>query len=75
MAAPHPAFNKDLTIGQFLEATASLGTPGDLTRPELALELGKLRQRCLRLINNNLPCPVGDFHFLYDDVQRYRKYC
>jgi hypothetical protein len=62
--------NRDMTIGEFMEATDQVGKPGNLTSPQLAEDILRVRRLCERVLNTRIPQSVGDFMMAYNEVQR-----
>jgi hypothetical protein len=61
---------KEISLGKFL--TLELGPE---TRPELADKFSALQHHAEWMTTTNARVPLGDFHFLLDDVNDfYRRY-
>ncbi len=62
---------QEISLGKFL--TLELG---EHTRPEVAAEFRELQAHAQWVVTTRARVPLGDFHFLLDDVNAfYRKYC
>lgn len=67
-------FKPNMSMEQFLEDSKDIETCPS-TRPELKEDILRVRKRVQRALSMSPPpMPVGDFMFLYNDVQRLRVY-